>query len=128
MFACDAADLQENLDADQPVMAWSGDHAVTREGLHRLRSVAAERGYRVVPGHDPVVWPAFAGELGVEMLTEGTLGPDFHYCPLFAPPCGRRLAVARSIPPVVGPPPPCGGTDQLPDPAWWHVATKTFTR
>lgn len=35
------------------------------DAIRRLKAIAAERGYRLVPGHDPVVWPAFTAELGV---------------------------------------------------------------
>ena len=31
--------------------------------LRKLKRIAAERGYRLVPGHDPVAWPALAAEL-----------------------------------------------------------------
>lgn len=65
VFAADAADLVENIEAEQPVTAWSGDPADTVESIRRLKSLAAERGLRLLPGHDPVVWPAFADELGV---------------------------------------------------------------
>ena len=66
VFACDAADLQENLDEEVPVSAHDGvDHEVTVEAIRRLKAIAARFGYRVLPGHDPVVWPAFAAECGV---------------------------------------------------------------
>ncbi len=67
VFACDAADLQENLDDEHPVTGHGIPHEETVEGIRRLKSVAADRGYRVIPGHDPVVWPAFAEEMGVEV-------------------------------------------------------------
>jgi glyoxylase-like metal-dependent hydrolase (beta-lactamase superfamily II) len=35
----------------------------TVEPIRRLKRIAAERGYRLVPGHDPVVWPALTSEL-----------------------------------------------------------------
>ncbi|MCU1428047.1 MAG: aiiA 2 [Actinomycetia bacterium] len=65
VFAFDAADLQENLDDELPV-----GHAIgmppeqTVEAIRRLKSIAAARGYRLLPGHDPDVWPAFTRELG----------------------------------------------------------------
>lgn len=74
VFSCDAADLQENLDREQPVTApapW--DHTVTVEAIRRLKAVAATRGYRVLPGHDPEVWPAFAAERGVDVFSEGVV-------------------------------------------------------
>ena len=70
MFAFDAADLQENLDDELPVgTTVDVDPAATVESIRRLKAIAAERGYRVVPGHDPDAWPAITAELGVT-------GPD----------------------------------------------------
>jgi glyoxylase-like metal-dependent hydrolase (beta-lactamase superfamily II) len=66
VFAFDAADLQENLDHELPVgTTVDVDHAATVESIRRLKSIAAARGYRVVPGHDPDVWPPLTAELGV---------------------------------------------------------------
>jgi glyoxylase-like metal-dependent hydrolase (beta-lactamase superfamily II) len=65
VFAFDAADLQENLDHELPVgTTVDVDPAETVESIRRLKAIARERGYRVVPGHDPDVWPAFTEELG----------------------------------------------------------------
>jgi N-acyl homoserine lactone hydrolase len=65
VFAFDAADLQENLDHELPVgTTVDVDPAATVESIRRLKAIARERGYRVVPGHDPDVWPAFTEELG----------------------------------------------------------------
>jgi len=65
VFAFDAADLQENLDQELPVgTTVDVDPAATVESIRRLKAIARERGYRVVPGHDPDVWPAFTTELG----------------------------------------------------------------
>jgi glyoxylase-like metal-dependent hydrolase (beta-lactamase superfamily II) len=70
VFAFDAADLQENIDEELPV---GGAVLVSAEEtlgpLLRIKALAAEKGYRLVPGHDPVVWPALAKELGVPMFT-----------------------------------------------------------
>ena len=72
VFACDAADLQVNIDDEEPVTAPAGwDHTVTVEAIRRMKSIAAERGYRVLPGHDPEVWPAFAAERGVTVFESG---------------------------------------------------------
>jgi glyoxylase-like metal-dependent hydrolase (beta-lactamase superfamily II) len=65
VFAFDAADLQENLDNELPVGSAIGVPAEeTVEAIRRLKAIAAERGYRLLPGHDPDVWPAFTQELG----------------------------------------------------------------
>lgn len=66
VFAFDAADLQENIDHELPVGGFVNCTAEdTIEPIRRLKAIAAQKGYRVVPGHDPVVWPAFTRELGV---------------------------------------------------------------
>ena len=31
--------------------------------IRKLKRIAADRGYRLVPGHDPDVWPALTAEL-----------------------------------------------------------------
>jgi N-acyl homoserine lactone hydrolase len=36
---------------------------VTAEQVRRLKRIAAARGYRVIPGHDPAAWPALTREL-----------------------------------------------------------------
>lgn len=60
VLAFDAADLQENIDEEKPVGGSVGVHpTATLEPLLRLKALAAEKGYRLVPGHDPVVWPEF---------------------------------------------------------------------
>jgi glyoxylase-like metal-dependent hydrolase (beta-lactamase superfamily II) len=72
VFAFDAADLQENIDEELAVGGFIGCRAEdTIEPIRRLKAIAAEKGYRLVPGHDPVVWPAFTAEMGVD-------GPDAH--------------------------------------------------
>ncbi|MFE9445762.1 N-acyl homoserine lactonase family protein [Streptomyces sp. NPDC006602] len=64
VFAFDAADLTENIEHELPVGGSIGvDPAETVEPIRRLKRLAADRGYRLVPGHDPVVWPALTSEL-----------------------------------------------------------------
>ena len=66
VFAFDAADLQENIDDELPVGAFVDvTPEETIEPIRRLKAIARERGYRLLPGHDPVVWPAFEAELTV---------------------------------------------------------------
>ncbi|HMK97544.1 MAG TPA: N-acyl homoserine lactonase family protein [Acidimicrobiales bacterium] len=65
VFAFDAADLTENIEQE---LAIGGFINCTPEGtvesIRRLKAIAAQRGYTVVPGHDPVAWPKLTEELG----------------------------------------------------------------
>ena len=66
VLAFDAADLQQNIDDEVAVGGFIDCPAEqTVEAIRRLKAIAAEKGFRVVPGHDPVVWPQFTKELGV---------------------------------------------------------------
>lgn len=69
VFAFDAADLQENLDDELAVggvIDATFDDSV--EAIRRLKAIASEKGYRLLPGHDPCVWPAFEAEFGLEPI------------------------------------------------------------
>ena len=67
VFAFDAADLQENIDREVAVGGFIDcPPEQTVEAIRRLKAIAAEKGYRLVPGHDPDVWPAFTASLGVD--------------------------------------------------------------
>ncbi len=64
VFAFDAADLTENLEQELPVGSAIGvEPEASVEPIRRLKRVAAARGLRLVPGHDPRVWPALSREL-----------------------------------------------------------------
>jgi glyoxylase-like metal-dependent hydrolase (beta-lactamase superfamily II) len=64
VFAFDAADLSENIEQELPIGGFIGvSPEDTVEPIRRLKSIAAQRGYRLVPGHDPVVWPALTTEM-----------------------------------------------------------------
>lgn len=66
VLAFDAADLQRNIDEEVAVGGFIDcPPEQTVEAIRRLKAIAAEKGFRVVPGHDPVVWPAFTAELGI---------------------------------------------------------------
>ena len=66
VLAFDAADLQRNIDQELAVGGFVGcPPEQTVEAICRLKSIAAGRGFRLVPGHDPEVWPAFTTSLGV---------------------------------------------------------------
>lgn len=64
VFAFDAADLTQNIEADVSVGGRvDATPAECVEQVRRLKAVAAERGYPLIPGHDPVVWPALTRQL-----------------------------------------------------------------
>jgi N-acyl homoserine lactone hydrolase len=64
VFAFDAADLQENIDHELPIGGVVDcDPEETVEQIRRLKAIAATEGLRLVPGHDPVVWPRLTEEL-----------------------------------------------------------------
>jgi glyoxylase-like metal-dependent hydrolase (beta-lactamase superfamily II) len=66
VLAFDAADLQRNIDEELAVGGFIDcPPEQTVEAIRRLKAIAAERRFRLVPGHDPDVWPAFTKELGV---------------------------------------------------------------
>lgn len=63
-FACDAADLTENIERERAPGAVAGCTAQDAlDSLLRLKAIAAARGMPLVPGHDPVAWPALAAAL-----------------------------------------------------------------
>jgi N-acyl homoserine lactone hydrolase len=64
VFAFDAADLTENIEREVAVGGRIGaGPEVSEEQIRKLKRIAAERGYRLIPGHDPVAWPALTAEL-----------------------------------------------------------------
>jgi glyoxylase-like metal-dependent hydrolase (beta-lactamase superfamily II) len=64
VFAFDAADLTENIDGELAVGGFIDcEPEATVGAIRRLKELAAARGYPVVPGHDPVAWPALTEEL-----------------------------------------------------------------
>jgi glyoxylase-like metal-dependent hydrolase (beta-lactamase superfamily II) len=72
VLAFDAADLTENIEQDVSIggrVDATPEHCV--EQVKRLKSIAAERGYPLVPGHDPVVWPALTAELSARFGRTG---------------------------------------------------------
>ena len=58
VFAFDAADLTENIDHELAIGGFIDvDSADTVEPIRRLKRLAEEKGYPLIPGHDPHVWP-----------------------------------------------------------------------
>ena len=65
VFAFDAADLTENIEQEVAVGGRiNAGPEVSVAAIRRLKQIAAARGYPVIPGHDPVAWPALTAELG----------------------------------------------------------------
>jgi glyoxylase-like metal-dependent hydrolase (beta-lactamase superfamily II) len=64
VFAFDAADLTENIERELAVGGFVHCEADdTVPPIRRLKEIAAATGYRLIPGHDPDVWPALIAEL-----------------------------------------------------------------
>jgi N-acyl homoserine lactone hydrolase len=60
----DAGDLTENYEREigpGGFVHCTAEHA--RRSLLRVKQVAAEYGYPIVPGHDPVAWPEFTRQI-----------------------------------------------------------------
>lgn len=60
VFAFDAADLTENIEHELSVGGLIGcgpERSIA--SIQRLKTLATERGYEIVPGHDPIAWPAW---------------------------------------------------------------------
>ena len=59
VFAFDAADLTENIEREVAVGGRvDASPEASVEQIRKLKRIAASRGYRLIPGHDPVAWPA----------------------------------------------------------------------
>ena len=66
VFAVDAADLQRNIDEELSVGCLiDAEPEDSIAAIRRLKALVAEKGYRLMPGHDPDVWPAFEAEMGI---------------------------------------------------------------
>jgi N-acyl homoserine lactone hydrolase len=64
VFAFDAADLVENIDRELPIGGYIGVQPEdTVEPIRKLKKLAASKGYELVPGHDPKVWPRLTRRL-----------------------------------------------------------------
>ncbi len=70
VFAFDAADLTENIEREVAVGERIGASAADSvDQIRKLKRIAAEHG-RLVPGHDPDVWPALTAELAQPLSGE----------------------------------------------------------
>jgi glyoxylase-like metal-dependent hydrolase (beta-lactamase superfamily II) len=84
VLACDAADLTENIEEEVAVGGRiEAGPEVSVAAIRRLKALASERGYLLVPGHDPQVWPALTAEVAerfgrtphLPVLPEGVVVP-----------------------------------------------------
>lgn len=58
VFAFDAADLIENIEQELAIGGYIDvDPQETVEPIRRLKKLAADMGYPLIPGHDPHAWP-----------------------------------------------------------------------
>ncbi|WP_206428452.1 N-acyl homoserine lactonase family protein [Mycolicibacterium stellerae] len=58
VFAFDAADLTENIEDELAIGGFIDvDPEETVEPIRRLKRLASDLGYPLIPGHDPHVWP-----------------------------------------------------------------------
>jgi N-acyl homoserine lactone hydrolase len=65
VFAFDAVNLTHNCDAEVPGGLINASAEQGAEQIRKLKRLAAERGYQLIPGHDPVAWPKLTGALGL---------------------------------------------------------------
>jgi N-acyl homoserine lactone hydrolase len=64
VFAFDAADLTENIERELAVGGRiNAGPEVTIDAIRRLKAIAAAKGYPLIPGHDPLAWPALIEEM-----------------------------------------------------------------
>jgi N-acyl homoserine lactone hydrolase len=72
VFAFDAADLTENIEHELPIGGVVDiDPRETVEPIRRLKKLAASRGYPLIPGHDPVVWPELTTSMQARFASVG---------------------------------------------------------
>jgi N-acyl homoserine lactone hydrolase len=58
VFAFDAADLTENIEGELAIGGFIDvEPEDTIEPIRRLKRLARDKGYPLIPGHDPHVWP-----------------------------------------------------------------------
>jgi N-acyl homoserine lactone hydrolase len=58
VFAFDAANMTDNCDKEIAVGGLiNATPEQSVEQIRKLKRIAAERGYRLIPGHDPIAWP-----------------------------------------------------------------------
>jgi N-acyl homoserine lactone hydrolase len=72
VFAFDAADLTENIEQELSVGGRVDvGPEVCIEAIRKLKGIASHKGYPLIPGHDPVVWPRLTTELADRFAKTG---------------------------------------------------------
>lgn len=75
VFAFDAADLTENIEQELAIGGFIDvDPQETVEPIRRLKRLATDKGYPLIPGHDPHVWPAMTRQLHERFGPTGPVG------------------------------------------------------
>lgn len=65
VFAFDAANVTENCEREVSVGGLvNATPEDSVEQIRRLKRIAAERGYQLIPGHDKIAWPRLIAALG----------------------------------------------------------------
>jgi N-acyl homoserine lactone hydrolase len=63
VFGFDAVNLTHSCDAEIPSTLVKAPVEQGVEAIRKLKRIAAERGYSLIPGHDPDAWPRLTAEL-----------------------------------------------------------------
>jgi N-acyl homoserine lactone hydrolase len=63
VFGFDAVNLTHSCDAEIPSSLVKAPVEQGVEAIRKLKRIAAERGYSLIPGHDPEVWPRLTADL-----------------------------------------------------------------
>ncbi|MBS1694143.1 MAG: N-acyl homoserine lactonase family protein [Actinobacteria bacterium] len=75
VFAFDAADLTENIEQELAIGGFIDvDPQETVEPIRRLKRLATDKGYPLIPGHDPHVWPAMTRQFHERFGPTGPIG------------------------------------------------------
>jgi hypothetical protein len=63
VFGFDAVNLTHSCDAEIPSTLVKAPVEQGVAAIRKLKRIAAERGYPLIPGHDPEVWPRLTADL-----------------------------------------------------------------
>jgi N-acyl homoserine lactone hydrolase len=63
VFAFDAVNTLDGCDREVPGGLINATREQGAQQIRKLKRLAAERGYQLIPGHDPVAWPKLTADL-----------------------------------------------------------------